>query len=193
MTRHYCDYLWKNGKPYGIRPVEGAPAGTTYKVVSDPYGKRLSVEKYRDAEFCRVVYDSALFDFRSLKPAEQTAWQKTPLPANGDKVRCAIRNQDDRLILIEEYEFDGTYCRGCRSTTPHGMLVAIQKMHYTELNDAFDGVVLYDSDARPVVYKRYAVDPLTKEFAELIEEEWDMASAKAHSLLATTSPQGAWS
>lgn len=188
MTRYYSDYVWKNGKPYGITPIDTPEKGISYKVVSDPYYKRISIEKYLDLNFTNVVYDSALFDFRSLKPAEQTAWQKSALPENGKNARCAIRNQDDRLILIEEYQFEGIFCRECRSTTPHGVLVAIQKMFYSSLKDPFNGVVLYDINEHPVIFKRYDIDSLTKDFSELIEEEWDMTSARSHSFLETILP-----
>lgn len=191
MSLYYSDYVWKNGKPYGIKPVDLPEKGMAYKVIADPYYKRISVEKYLDENFVCIVYDSALFDFRSLKPAEQIAWQKNVLPERNEKAKCAIRNQDDRLILIEEYEFENIFCRECRSTTPHGILVAVQKMFYCSLKDPFDGVVLYDVNAHPVIFKRYNIDPLTKDFAELLEEEWDMTSARSHSFLNAIAPQ-AW-
>jgi hypothetical protein len=188
LIRYYSEYVWKNGKPYGIAPAEHPEQGITYKVVSDPYYKRISVEKYFDQNFLNVVYDSALFDFRSLKPAEQTAWQKSAQPGHSEKARCAIRDQDDRLVLIEEYGFDGIFCRECRSTTPHGILIAVQKMFYSSLKDLFDGVVLYDANSHPVIFKRYSIDPLTKDFSDLIEEEWDMTAARSHSFLKTIAP-----
>jgi hypothetical protein len=190
LTQYYDDYVWKNGKPYGIGPTTTPEKGLSYKIVSDPYYKRISIEKYLSGDFFSLVYDSALFDFRTLKPAEQTAWQKTSLPEHEGKARCAIRNQDDRLILIEEYQFKGVFCWKCRSTTPHGILVAVQKMFYKSLKDPFDGVILYDVNEHPVIFKLYAIDALTKDFSELLEEEWDMTSSHSHSFLKTIAPQG---
>src|SRR5438105_2699280 len=72
----------------------------SYKIIADPYYKRISIEKYIQGSFNSLLYDSAIFDFRHLKPAEQNAWQKTTVNDEEAKVICHIRNQDDRLILI---------------------------------------------------------------------------------------------
>ncbi len=74
MTKYYLDYFWKNGRPQGLKQVSFEQfqlEKNTYKVVADPYYKRISVERYSLGMFEGVVYDSALFNFRHLKPAEQ--------------------------------------------------------------------------------------------------------------------------
>lgn len=178
MSKNYENYVWKNGMPYGIpgKFSETSPSYNDiyYKIVSDPYHKRISIEKYVHNSFSQVIYDSALFNFRSLKPAEQNAWQKTTVAESETKITSHIRNQDDRLILIEIYSFVKGLCRECHSYSPHGILVSLQKMYYQSLGDAFNGTMLYDINEHPVLYKRYQVDLTTQDFTELLEEQWDM-------------------
>lgn len=180
MTKHYKDYIWKNGKPYGCAALlENTPlVGISYKVIADPYYKRISIELYQDGIYQKTIYDSALFDFRHLKPVEQNAWQKQTITESADKMICHIRNQDDRLVLIEEYTFDDNLCVECRSYSPHGNLVAIQKIYYQSKQATFDGVLLYDTNDHLVVSKYYKVNEANGEFSELIEECWDMSQRK---------------
>ncbi len=183
MTKHHLDYFWKDGLPCGLSAVmTHPPAGLTYKLVSDPYHKRNSIEKYLHGDFVEVVYDSALFDFRHLKPALQTTWQKTTISETAQSMVCHIRNQDDRLILVEEYHFENNLCRQCRASSPHGSLLSVQKIFYEALNDPFNGVVLYDSNAHAVICKRYLWDSTTHEFSELTEELWDMSKAHKYTV-----------
>lgn len=171
MSIHYRDYVWKEGIPYGIGATNDCK-GMTYKIAMDPYRKRIAIERYENNVFCSVVYDSALLDFRHLKPAEQTAWQKVILSENSEKIVAAIYNQDDRLALIETYSFEGKFCRKCVSTSSHGIVLSHQKIFYQVLGDAFNGVLLQDINQHPVMFKRYESDS-EGEFTELIEEIWD--------------------
>ncbi len=182
MSKHYQDYFWKNGSPYGIssfKPGESEIVGATYKIVSDPYHKRISIEKYHNGEFTQVVYDSALFDFRHLQPVHQATWQKTAVSESEQLSICHIRNQDDRLILIEEYRFDNGLCRECRASSPQGILLSVQKIYYESLNDPFNGVILFDSNDHQVLKKRYQFDTETQQFTDLLEEQWDIQRQKA--------------
>ena len=61
------------GKPYGRDIIDPTVASTSYKIVSDPYFRRFSVEKYQFLQFEKVVYDSYLLDFRHLTVKDQTA------------------------------------------------------------------------------------------------------------------------
>lgn len=178
LTLHVEDYLWKNGKPYGLNGQNKEKKNISYKIVADPYYKRISIEKYAHEIFEGVIYDSAVFDFRHLKPAEQNAWQKTIISEEANKVICHIRNQDDRLVLMEEYTFENDFCRECHSFSPHGVLVSLQKIYYKSFGDPFDGTILYDQNHHEVVYKMYRIDPKTNEFSDLLEEEWDMSKKK---------------
>ncbi len=177
-TKHYADYLWKNGKPKGINPTTELNE-TTYKVIADPYYKRISLEKYKDGAFDSLIYDSALFDFRHLKPVEQNAWQKKLIREDENESLCYIRNQDDRLILMEHYFFEDQICRECRTSSPHGVLLSVQKILYEKFGDPFNGVVLYDTNAHVVMYKRYAIDISTQTFENLLEECVDMSEKTA--------------
>lgn len=175
MTRHYKDYTWKGGLPYGVGPYEeseNAPA-ISYKIASDPYHKRVSIEKYEHGKFSGILYDSALFDFRQLKQGEQLAWQKSLITENLDSATSHIRNQDDRLILIEVYRFEGDRCRECKAYSPLGNLISIQKISYKDLNDPFNGVTLFDSHEHQVMSKHYEWDDASKQFSTLLKEEWN--------------------
>ena len=182
MAEYYRDYVWKNGLPYGVLKcppadkLEGVVPELkneiTYKIASDPYHKRVSIEKYLDGNFSGIIYDSALFDFRHLKQGEQLAWQKTPISESECTAVCHIRNQDDRLILIEEYQFEKGLCRECRTLSPIGALLSVQKITYKAFNDPFNGVFLFDSNGRAVMSKHYEFDEETREFSVLIKENW---------------------
>lgn len=174
MAELYSDYVWKNGLPYGIQKCtdESYKKGISYKIASDPYHKRVSIEQYKDGEFCKVLYDSALFDFRQLQLGEQLAWQKTEVRETDDAAVCHIRNQDDRLILIEEYRFEKELCRECKAFTPFGALLSIQKISYTAFKDSFNGVTLFDSNDHAVMMKHYEFDEELKEFTQLLKEDW---------------------
>jgi len=172
MTKHYADYVWKNGRPRGLSvlPPDANLVGISYKIIADPYFKRISVEKYQSGTFSQTIYDSALFDFRHLKAAEQASWQKTTVSETENQVICHIRNQDDRLVLIEEYSFENQLCRSCITKSPQNVTVSIQKIQYSSLGDPFNGVILYDINEHTIMSKRYKIDEETLSFTDLIEE-----------------------
>lgn len=167
MSIHYKDYRWKEGIPRGLGRTDAI--GTTYKIPMDPYRKRISVEEYRDGAFQRVIYDSALINFRHLKPEHQTAWQQIR-----EGSRIFIFDQDDRLVFIEEYTFEGELCRKTKTTSPHGVLLCTQELNYEALGDTFNGTILYDSSGRTVLLKKYSIDEPSGQFLELLEENADI-------------------
>ncbi len=172
MSKYYRDYIWKEGIPYGIESIDRT-ATLTYKIAMDPYRKRIAIERYELGVFKEIVYDSALLDFRHLKPAEHTAWQKCILFEDDNCTTAAIYNQDDRLILIEKYAFENGFCRSCSATSGHGVPLSFQKMYYTLLGDSMNGVLLLDINDHPVMFKTYASNEITGEFSEVLEELWD--------------------
>jgi hypothetical protein len=175
VTQYYKDYLWKNGQPYGLHPCsKDESCDTSYKIASDPYHKRISVEKYVNRSFSSIIYDSALFDFRHLKQGERLAWQKTSVQEEENSAISHIRNQDDRLILIENYRFEKGLCRECQAYAPFGILISTQKIFYQNLGDPFNGVILFDSNGYSVMSKHYAFDEATREFSELLNEDWEI-------------------
>jgi hypothetical protein len=175
MVQYFKDYYWKNGFPHGKANADQTPKETdiSYKIVSDPYHKRISIEKYLKKEFLSVIYDSYMLDFRSLKNAEQLAWEKILLFETTNKATSLIRNQDDRILYIENSFFEGDYCKICQVTSPQGYLLSVHKMFYKILKDPFDGVILFDQNEHPVMCKIYEVDLMTGEFTALIKEEWN--------------------
>ncbi len=160
MIRTFKNYYWKEGKPYGRE------AGDRYKIVVDPYHKRYSVEEYHQGAYQRVIYDSNLFDFRALKDPRQASWLKIPLSEN----QSLLRNQDDRVVLIEKYEFRGEKCSLCHYLTPQMIPVAYHKISLKEWGDPFDGVTLYDMNEMPVMQKKYTLE--NGEFTAVMEELW---------------------
>lgn len=174
MTQYYHDYVWKNGLPYGIRACshEDTKNKISYKIASDPYHKRVSIEKYSNRNFMKIIYDSALFDFRHLKQGEQHAWQRTYIHETENTALCHIRNHDDRLILIEEYLFENELCRECRASSPIGPLLSVQKIYYINFKDHFNGVILFDSNEHAVMSKHYEFDEEKREFSHLLKEDW---------------------
>lgn len=171
MSKFYKDYVWKEGLPHGIQPVEGASTGSLYKIVMDPYRKRISIENYLDGLFSQVIYDSYLINFRHLNPANQTAWQKEELPSGA----VLIRDQDDRIVFKENYIFKNELCRECHISSPHNIPLATQKMFYKVFGDSFDGVILFDKNDHPVMQKIYAFDETTHQFTELLKENWNLS------------------
>lgn len=172
MTKYYRDYRWEDGVPVGLEAVEEIASQDTYKIVADPYRKRVSIEKYLQGKFSEVIYDSQHLDFRHLKQPEQTAWQKIPIEEDPEKTVCLIRDQNDRVLFIETHYFSGMLCRECRVETPQGVLLSTHKMFYTLLHDPFDGVVLFDSNRHPIMVKKYTYDKDSGEFTTLLEEQW---------------------
>jgi len=163
MLKIYKDYHWKEGAPVGEGPHSGSSG---FRIISDPYRKRLSVEQYREERFIATVYDSALFDFRLLKEEAQTAWRKEQV----DETLCLIRDQDDRIVVRERYFFEEGRCRSCEAWHPCGILISKQKIFYKELHDSFNGVILYDRIGKVVLKKEYAIDEKSGEFSALLRE-----------------------
>ena len=182
MNPHFKDYYWKDGLPVG-RDQASILQGVTYKIVMDPYKKRVSVEKYADGNFMGVPYDSALLNFKNLNPTEQEAWEKQVVKETPEEVLCLIRNQEDRVILSEHYHFENGICKQCKGFSPQGVHVLTQRMYYKLFGDHFDGVVLYDANKHPVVIKRYLVDEETMHFTDLEEESWDMSNEEISSTI----------
>lgn len=178
MSQFYKKYCWKGGIPYGLgSPEAGKLEGELYKIVMDPYRKRISIEKYRGNEFASIIYDSALLDFRHLKTMDQSRWEKKTILDNSEKTVCAIRNHDDRIVFIETYYFEGDFCKRCETHSPHGFLLSTQKMSYAALKEPCNEALLYDQNGFIVMRKTYKADNTSGEFGELVSEEWDVKEA----------------
>ncbi len=174
MSNFYHDYIWKNGIPYGLGTSSEEAPDHAYKIAMDPYRKRIAIEKWEAGKFVRVIYDSGLLDFRHLQPSEQTAWQKVITQEDSETVIAEIRNQYDRTLLLEAYQFEKGFCRKCQISSAHRIPVAEQKLFYSALGDEFNGVMLLDTAGKVVMFKRYTCDEVSGEFAELVDEHWDM-------------------
>lgn len=170
--KHFIDYTWKKGVPIGI----GTPSDqtkTTYLVLTEPYHRYYAVEKYENGKFSNVAYDSLLFDFRLLQPASQVGWRKEQVTED----RYLIRNLEEKIILQEEYFYKEGRCISCKAFSPHGPLISTQKILYTDFGDPINGVLLNDATGRCITYKKYSLNA-SGEFAEVLEEKWDMTEEK---------------
>lgn len=165
MINRFNSYYWKDGKPYGKDLNDKGP----FRIVVDPYYKRFSIEFYEGENFKKIIYDSNLFDFRSLKDPRQASWIKMPLSQN----ESLLKNQEDRIVLKETYSFEKDRPRHCQYSIPQGIAVAYHKLSYSDLGDAFDGVTLFDMNDVPVMQKKYKF--VNGEFTELVQESWQLA------------------
>lgn len=161
----FKSYYWKDGKPYGKDRNEKGP----FRIVVDPYYKRFSIEFYENGAFKNIVYDSNLFDFRSLKDPRQASWIKIPVTAT----ESLLKNQEDRIVLKETYVYENERPRYCHYAIPQGIQVAYHKLSYIDFGDEFDGVTLYDMNEVPVMQKKYRCEK--GEFGELISEKWNFS------------------
>lgn len=173
MSQYYRDYIWKGGLPYGVTPTL-EPAGTTYKVLSDPYHRQVFVEQYRDGKFHALIYDSRLLNFRKLNPQNQMAWEREIISETEDTMVAELRNQDDQLIIIEKMKYENGLCKSCTLLSSHGILLSEHRMTYKHLGDAFDGVTLYDSNERQVMIKKYVYDEEACQFSDILAEIWEV-------------------
>lgn len=177
MNYYFQEYIWKKGKPVGKNIIQSehiSNAPQSYKIIADPYYKRISIEKYVYARFDKIVYDSVFLDFRKLLPAEQHAWSKELFQETDTLLIQLMRDQYDRLILVETSLFESGYCRECKVSSSHGVLLSVHKMFYTALQDPFNGVILYDSEGKTVMKKEYGIDADSGEFTDLIKEDWEL-------------------
>ncbi|MEM1282884.1 MAG: hypothetical protein AAGG81_04950 [Chlamydiota bacterium] len=172
MNKNFKSYYWDNGRPRGFNVVDDSEP-VTYKVIVDPYYKRYTLEKYKEGKFADIIYDSALYDFRWLKPQEQAAWQKQTIEESASEQTCLIRNQDDRVISTEKYTFEKGLCTTCEIYYPHGPLIATQRITYTKLGAEENVVTLLDRLKNPVVIKKYESNEETGEFTTMISELWN--------------------
>ncbi len=168
MEELFADYIWKQGVPRGTQKKDK----TGFKIVMDPYRKRISIEQYEDTRFVAIIYDSSLLDFRKLTPQDQMVWRRTVIEETGTTCVSLIRDAVDRLILIEIGSFDRNFCTQCEMRSPQGTLLSTHKMHSTKRGDSFNGVILYDATLRPVMCKKYEVNE-HGDFTILKEEIWD--------------------
>lgn len=174
MLKYFTNYYWNKGKPIGIQEADPEMTAITYKIVPDPYHRRYSIEKYSFESFEKVVYDSFLLDFRYLEPLHQQAWEKEKIKESENTMTCLLKNQDDRFVLIETYYFEKNLCRRCEIQSIHQVPLAYNQMYYKELNDSFNGVILFDNENKPVMKKEYEIDLQTKEFTNLLKEDWNL-------------------
>ncbi|MFA6914815.1 MAG: hypothetical protein WC222_00320 [Parachlamydiales bacterium] len=164
MEKFFAAYIWKNGLPQGLNLATSE--SLTYKIVSDPYHKHISIEEYLHGNFHRLIYDTKLLDFRTLRTEIPPIWNKSE--ENG---RYIIRDQNNRTLWIELYTYEQNFCTQCQVLSPHGILLSTHKIFYTSLNHPFNGITLFDPLNIPVMYKKYSLSS-DGEFEAMLEQSW---------------------
>lgn len=141
-----------------------ASAPFAYRILADPYNKRISIERYRFGRFDGLIYDSLFLDFRTLTERDQKAWSQEELPQDDSRLTILVRDMNERVLYLEENHFNEEgRCIRCDIKTPNGWLLASN--HILE-----DGVELYDCAGKLVGKKKYAVDE-NGVFRDLLEVE----------------------
>lgn len=170
---YFTDYVWVNGRPKGLMPttLEESLKSTVYKIVKDPYGKRISLERFQSGHFLDCAYDSHLFDFRVLSSNRESSWQKIESESINQPSSLII-DHDDRTIAKEFYHFENGLCTECRIHYPEGPLVARQRIIYHE-DKTLKAMLLFDVLGSCAGIKIF--DPE----GNCIFESWDMSEKKA--------------
>ena len=171
----YKDYHWVEGLPKGLSPLtedEVPENELSFKIMSDSYLKRFSVERYVKGKYQELIYDSHVYDFRLLKVEAMHAWSREPLRESQDESFCLVRDHDDRVILKERGVFKDSYCVECTLYSPYESILGVQTMSYQELGDAENTALLRDAYGKPVMLKRFASDD-EGGFSRLVETKWD--------------------
>ena len=146
MIPYYHSYSWKNGLPVGnSKTQDPTKEKSSYAILSDPYRKRLSIEKYTYGKFDSVIYDSNLLDFRQLHPSIQERWLRETLDETPDTLTALVRDENHRAILIEEHDYKKSRC---------SFLSPLEKklLGYQEILE--DCAILYDSEGMVVLEKK---------------------------------------
>lgn len=171
MQNLFVNYFWKNGIPHG-KALANPSDPLTYKIVADPYFKHISIEEYLQGKFNRLIYNSQLLDFRTLRSEIPPSWSKFE-----ENNHYIIRDHNDRVCWIENYTFFQNYCTECKVSSPHGILLSTHMIYYTALDQPFNGLVLLDAIGNKVMYKKYSLSE-SGEFDTIIEESWTPADCK---------------
>lgn len=168
---HYQEYQWVNGAPQGLIKITPSTDVKSYKIVTDPYRKRISIERYEGQKFLENVYDSNFLDFRHLMKGELIAWYQELEGETEEQAVCLIRNQDDRVVFRETHLFEKGYCKKCLVHSLQGTLLSVHSMSYEAFGASENCVTLFDANEHRVMTKKYEVDE-DGHFTDLISEEW---------------------
>lgn len=175
MFPHFKEIFWKNSRPQGRTLVqEPREEALSYTIIHDPYYKRISVERYKRGIFDQTVYDTALFDARSLTEREQLQWQRIAISENEEERVDALKDGNHRTLYLEKQRFEKGFPRACSFFSPHGLFLAKSSLFYELLGDSWSGVLLEDSEGRPILKKCYSANQ-EGAFIDLKEERRDFS------------------
>ena len=179
MFPYFSDYFWKGGWPVGkglLADEAWHSCEIAYRIVHDSFQKHVTVEKYANGSFVEVIYDSLLLDFRKLQPERQAVWKKEIISQTATEEKSLIRDETDRILYKELYHFHEGRCHVCETRSCHGLLLSRQELSYKNRGDSFDGMILYDTNAHPVMSKQYTLDE-EGQFEQVTKECWDYSNA----------------
>ncbi len=132
----YKDYVWSKGVPIGKEALpenDVRKAEKSYRILQDAYAKWISIERYERGVFQYCVYDSRLLDFRKVFDSEgKDLWYREVLSSDekGHPERAAVFNENDQVLLIEQYQYEGEVQVAVHWLSSHGVLLAIQKIQH---------------------------------------------------------------
>ncbi len=172
------DYVWINGVPHEKKKnlaLQGKCPPRSYHIVSDPYRKRILIEKYFSHVFDSLVYDSALLDFRHLRTMDEGAWEREHRLRTPMREESWLRDPNGRLVLRENVFYQHKEPYRCELYSPHGIFLAWHAIYNKNLGYSWNGVIFFDRQNHPVFWKEYLLDAETNSFTDLIREEWDMS------------------
>lgn len=161
----YSSYVWRDGIPYGV-----GQASEGFRLLADSYNKRISVERHNEHGWIETIYDSALLDFRQLKPEFQHGWEAFRIEESEQSVITQLHDDSDRIVALEHYRIEEGRSVSCEIRSPQGTLLATQELFYTDRGAAFNGAVLRDAGGFVVRHNRYD----SPSFENLLADYWDM-------------------
>lgn len=170
---YFREYFWDKGRPFGRGGCTPKEAPISYKIVHDPYYKRICLEKYVWGLFQESIYDSFLLDFRSFRQGkEPAAWEKQLVQDTGEQLRFIVKDEDDRVRFFENHTLESGRTVKGEIFSVHGIFLCAHRLFWMSKGDSWNGLQIWDREERLVLTKIYNVSPDTGDFADLIAEKW---------------------
>lgn len=175
MQEKICfrDYSWDKGRPIGRIRCAAKETPISYKIVHDPYYKRICIERYAWGLFQESIYDSCLLDFRSFRQGkEPVAWERQLIQETDKELRFLVKDEEDRVRFLENHTLESGRTVKGEIFSMHGLFLCSHHLFWRDKGDAWNGLQIWDREGRLVLTKNYTLTPNTGDFADLIAEKW---------------------
>ena len=170
---YFKEYIWNKGRPMGLKGCDPQKTPLSYKIVHDPYYKRICVEKYAFLRFQETVYDSLLLDFRSFRQGkEPAAWERQLLQETETLLQFIVKDEEDRVRFLETHILEAGRTVKGETFSMHGIFLCSHQLFWQSQGDSWTGLQIWDREKNLVLTKRYTTAADSEEFAELIAEKW---------------------